>query len=104
MDYDLGGGGEGEVFKVTKKTTKEVFAMKTLKVKKSGSSLSMKNIASELEIGVKLGKESPFLVSYEEVFFSTDRYYIIMELCASDLEDILKKRITLPEPVILYFL
>ena len=94
-DYEkkelLGEGSFGKVHRVIEKSTKKVYAMKSLKVKED----SEKVIANEIEIMKNISAMSnPNIVSYITSFIITERkrYIIIMEYCSGkSLKKIIKE-------------
>jgi serine/threonine protein kinase len=104
-DY-LGEGGFGEVFKVTKQSTKETLALKSIKLGRKGTETYKKNkkaMEAEIEIGIKLGRSSPFLVELKEILIEKEYCFLIMEYCnGGDLEQLLNKINKIPQPVYLF--
>jgi serine/threonine protein kinase len=109
FEEHLGKGSFGDVFKVVKQSTKEIFGMKIIWLGKQGSNeyeSNMKNLEAEISIGIKLGKCCKFLVQIFEFFFEGEYCCLVMELCSGgDLQQILdnKKKLTESVRFLLFF-
>jgi serine/threonine protein kinase len=69
---------------VEKQSTKELFVMKMINVGQENSEeriKAQKEIAAEINIGLTLGQECPFLVQYLEMFYYENFCCLIMEYC-----------------------
>jgi serine/threonine protein kinase len=94
----LGQGGSGFVFVAEDGDDKIEIALKLIPLGPKGSEereMNQKEIEKEMKIGMIVAKESPFLVSYSEIFEWGDYFCIKMEYCQlGDLQtQIDKKRI-----------
>jgi serine/threonine protein kinase len=82
--------GQRNIFLVEKQSTKELFVMKMINIGQQGSEerkKAQKEIAAEINIGLTLGQECPFLVRYLETFYHDHFFCLIMEYCdAGDLQ------------------
>jgi serine/threonine protein kinase len=95
----LGSGGHGDVFKVEKLSTKKEMVMKVIRLGDEGEKNS-KAIRAELEVGMKLGSLSKFLVQLTEFFIENSCCCLIMEYCNNgDLEKILREKKRIPQKV-----
>jgi serine/threonine protein kinase len=105
----LGKGGQGDVFKVEKQSTKEMMAIKVIWLGKEGSNeynTNMKNIESEISIGIKLGHHCKYLVKLIEFFIEGEYCCLVMELCnGGNLQEILdsKKKLTETVKFLIFF-
>jgi serine/threonine protein kinase len=92
---------------VEKQSTKELFVMKMINIGEEGSEArrkAQKEIAAEINIGLTLGQECPFLVRYLETFYYKNFFCLIMEYCElGDLQQELDSGKQYEEPVF-YFL
>jgi hypothetical protein len=69
---------------VEKQSTKEQFVMKMINIGQEGTEIrkkTQKDIASEINIGLTLGQECPFLVGYLEMFYHENFCCLIIEYC-----------------------
>jgi serine/threonine protein kinase len=81
--------GQRTVFVVEKELTKELFVMKMINIGSEGSEVrkkAQKEIINEINIGLTLGQECPFLVRYLEMFYHQNFCCLIIEYC--DLGDL----------------
>jgi serine/threonine protein kinase len=103
VKYRLGGGGTGEVFVVEKISTKKKMVLKLLKLGVKGTDEFKKNTKSmeaEIEVGIKLGSLSIYLVQLTEFFIEDDYCCLIMEFCnGGDLQKIFNKENRICQPV-----
>jgi serine/threonine protein kinase len=88
---------------VEKQSTKEQFVMKMINIGEEGSEerkKAQKEITAEVNIGLTLGQECPFLVRYLEMFYHENFCCLIMEYCElGDLQKELDSRKEYEEPV-----
>jgi serine/threonine protein kinase len=76
--------GQKTVFLVEKELTKELFVMKMINIGQENSEERknvQKEIAAEINIGLTLGRECPFLVRYLEMLSYENFCCLIMEYC-----------------------
>jgi len=83
----IGEGQFGEVFKGINKKTKEIRAIKIIKIKDN-----ILNINNELNNMKICSEENDNSVKYYEHFQYTDKFVIVMELCDNSLQKILDER------------
>jgi NIMA (never in mitosis gene a)-related kinase len=84
--------GQRNIFVVEKKSIKELFVMKMINIGQEGSEKqknAQKEIAAEINIGMILKQQCPFLVRYLEMFYYGNFCCIIMEYC--ELGDLQKE-------------
>jgi serine/threonine protein kinase len=95
--------GQRTIFVVEKQTTKELFVMKMINIGQEGTEVqkkAQKEIASEINIGLTLGQECPFLVRYFEMFYYENLCCVIIEYCElGDLQEELDSGKQYEEPV-----
>jgi serine/threonine protein kinase len=95
--------GQRTVFVVEKESTKELFVMKMINVGQEGSEerkKTQKEIAAEINTGLTLGQECPFLVRYLEMLYHENFCCLLMEYCElGDLQKELDSRKQYEEPV-----
>jgi serine/threonine protein kinase len=95
--------GQRDIFLVEKGSTKELFVMKMINIGQEGSELrkkAQKEIAAEINIGLTLGQECPFLVRYLETFYYEHFFCLIIEYCElGDLQKELDSERQFEEPV-----
>jgi serine/threonine protein kinase len=91
------------IFLVEKQSTKELFVMKMINIGKEDSEArkkAQKEIAAEINIGLTLGQECPFLVRYLETFYHDYFFCLIIEYCElGDLQQELDSGKQYEEPV-----
>jgi NIMA (never in mitosis gene a)-related kinase len=96
------------IFLVEKESTKELFVMKMINIGKEGSeerNKAQREILAEINIGLTLGQECPFLVRYLEIFYHENFCCLIMEYCElGDLQKELDLKKRYEEPVSHFFL
>jgi serine/threonine protein kinase len=77
--------------------------MKVMKVGDEGTEdykKNMKAVEAELQVGIKLGSVSKFLIQLTEFFFENGCCCLIMEYCScGDLEKMLKEKTRIPQKV-----
>jgi serine/threonine protein kinase len=76
--------GQRTIFLVEKSSTKEQFVMKMINIGQEGTEVrkkAQKEITTEINIGLTLGQQSPFLVRYLEMFYHKNFCCLIMEYC-----------------------
>jgi NIMA (never in mitosis gene a)-related kinase len=100
--------GQRSIFLVEKQSTKELFVLKMINIGQEGSEVrkkAQKEIAAEINIGLTLGQESPFLVRYLETFYYEHFFCLIIEYCElGDLQKVLDSGKQFEEPVFfIYF-
>jgi serine/threonine protein kinase len=99
----LGKGGTGEVFVVEKVSTKKKMVLKVLRLGIKGTDDFKKNskvMEAEIQVGIKLGSLSKFLVQLTEFFIEEDYCCLIMEFCTGgDLEKIFNEKNRIPQQV-----
>jgi hypothetical protein len=69
---------------VENETTKELFVLKMINIGQEGTEMrrkAQKEIAQEINIGLTLGQECPFLVRYLEMFYYKNFCCLLMEYC-----------------------
>jgi serine/threonine protein kinase len=92
---------------VEKQLTKELFVMKMINVGQEGSEerkKAQKEIAAEINIGMTLGQDCPFLVRYLETFYHKNFCCLILEYCEfGDLQKELDSGKQYEEPVFFFF-
>jgi hypothetical protein len=95
--------GQRSVYVVEKESTKEQFVMKMINIGQEGSEerkKAQKDIAAEINIGITLGRECPFLVRYLETFYHENFCCLIIEYCElGDLQQELDSKKQYDEPV-----
>jgi hypothetical protein len=95
--------GQRTVFVVEKQSTKELFVMKMINIGQEGTEAgkkAQKEIASEINIGLTLGQQCPFLVRYLEMFHYENFCCLIIEYCElGDLQQELDSGKQYEEPV-----
>jgi serine/threonine protein kinase len=88
---------------VEKQSTKELFVMKMINIGQEGTEVrkkAQKEIVAEINIGLTLGQECPFLVRYSEIFYHENFCCLIMEYCElGDLQQELDSGKQYEEPV-----
>jgi serine/threonine protein kinase len=96
------------IYVVEKEATKELFVMKMINIGQENSEeriKARKEIAAEINIGLTLGQESPFLVRYLETFYHENFCCLIMEYCElGDLQKELDSGKQFEEPVSIFCL
>jgi hypothetical protein len=96
------------IFLVEKKSTKELFVMKMINIGEEGTEMrkkAQKEITSEINIGLTLGQECPFLVRYLEMFYHQHFCCLVIEYCElGDLQQELDSGKQYDEPVFFLFL
>lgn len=84
----IGKGSFSDVLRVEKKTTKEPFAIKIL-----NTTIPSELNQLQLELNVLLNVQHPFIINLEEVIYSKDCTYLVMELATGgELFDRIKTR------------
>jgi hypothetical protein len=76
--------GQRTIFVVEKESTKELFVMKMINIGCEGTEVrkkAQKEIIAEINIGLTLGQECPFLVLYLEEFYYKNFCCLIIEQC-----------------------
>jgi serine/threonine protein kinase len=100
--------GQRFIFLVEKQSTKELFVLKMINIGQEGSEVrkkAQKEIAAEINIGLTLGQECPFLVRYLETFYHNHFFYLIIEYCElGDLQQELDSGKQYDEPVSICFI
>jgi serine/threonine protein kinase len=95
--------GQRFIFLVEKQSTKELFVLKMINIGQEGSEVrkkAQKEIAAEINIGLTLGQECPFLVRYLETFYYEHFFCLIIEYCElGDLQQELDSGKQYDEPV-----
>jgi NIMA (never in mitosis gene a)-related kinase len=95
--------GQMSIYVVEKQSTKERFVMKMINIGQEDSEerkKAQKEIAAEINIGMTLGKDCPFLVRYLETFYHKNFCCLIMEYCElGDLQKELDSGKQYEEPV-----
>jgi serine/threonine protein kinase len=95
--------GQRIVYLVEKESTKELFVMKMINVGQENSEERIKiqkEIAAEINIGLTLGQECPFLVRYLEMFYHEHFCCLVIEYCElGDLQQELDLGKQYDEPV-----
>jgi NIMA (never in mitosis gene a)-related kinase len=84
--------GQKNIFVVEKESTKELFVMKMINIGEEGSeerNKAQRQVVAEINIGLTLGQECPFLVRYLEMFYHENFCCLIMEYC--ELGDVQKE-------------
>jgi serine/threonine protein kinase len=84
--------GQRSIYVVEKQLTKELFVMKMINIGQEGSEerkKAQKEIAAEINVGMTLGQDCPFLVRYLETFYHQNFCCLIMEYC--ELGDVQKE-------------
>jgi hypothetical protein len=84
--------GQRTVFVVEKQSTKKLFVIKMINIGEEGTEVrkkAQKEITSEINIGLILGQECPFLVRYLEMFYYENLCCLIIEYC--ELGDLQKE-------------
>jgi serine/threonine protein kinase len=93
---------------VEKQSTRELFVMKMINIGEEGSEVrrkAQKEITAEINIGLTLGQECPFLVRYLETFYHKNFFCLIMEYCElGDLQQELDSGKQYEEPVFYFFI
>jgi serine/threonine protein kinase len=72
------------VFLVEKISSKRLFVLKMIDVGEEGSDQrkkAQKDVANEINIGMTIGQESPFLVRYVEMFYHKYFCCLVLEYC-----------------------
>jgi serine/threonine protein kinase len=95
--------GQRTVFVVEKESTKELFVMKMINIGSEGTEVrkkAQKEINAEINIGLTLGRDCPFLVRYLEMFYYKNFCCLIIEYCElGDLQQELDSGKQYEEPV-----
>ena len=78
FDYVIGRGGFGKVWKVEKKSTKELFALKEMSKAKVISKRSERSVLNERSILSKLS--SNFIINIAHAFQDRENLYLVMDL------------------------
>lgn len=87
---EIGQGGGGKVYLAHEAATQDLVAVKVLNVKDPAS---RKSLESEIRIGMKLGKNSPFLLQYKDVVEKGDDFWLVMEYCEKgDISEEIQER------------
>jgi hypothetical protein len=76
--------GQRSIYVVEKQSSKELFVMKMINIGREGSEerkKAEKEIAAEINIGMTLGRDCPFLVRDLETFYHKNFCCLIMEYC-----------------------
>jgi serine/threonine protein kinase len=104
----LGKGGTGEVFVVEKVSIKKKMVLKVLRLGIKGTDEFKKNtkvMEAEIQVGIKLGSLSKFLVQLTEFFIEEEYCCLIMEFCTGgDLEKFFEEKNRIPQPVSFFYL
>jgi serine/threonine protein kinase len=99
----LGEGTFGEVYSVEHLTTKEIMAMKAIKIPRKSKGEydnSVKVMEREFSTGMRLGPLSPFLLKLSNFYVDERYFYIVMEFCSGgDLQKIFNNKNKLPKKV-----
>jgi len=88
----IGEGQFGEVFKGINKKSKEIRAIKIIKIKNIENNNFIKYIYNELNNMKICSEENDNSVKYYEHFHNKDKFIIVMELCDNSLQKILDDR------------
>jgi serine/threonine protein kinase len=79
LDFVVGKGGFGKVWKVIEKATNKVYAMKDMQKVKIISKRSVNSVMNEKQLLQKL--KNPFLVNMIYSFQNRENLYLIMDYC-----------------------
>jgi serine/threonine protein kinase len=92
---------------VEKQSKKELFVIKMINIGQEGSEeqkKAQKEITTEINIGLTLGQECPFLVRYVEMFYHEHFCCLIIEYCdLGDLQQELDSGKQYEEPVSYFY-
>jgi serine/threonine protein kinase len=78
LNYPIGKGGFGKVWKVEYKKTKEQFAMKEMSKARILAKKSVNSVISERQL--LSGLKHPFIVNMQYAFHDTENLYLVMDL------------------------
>jgi serine/threonine protein kinase len=99
IEKELGEGCLGEVYSIINIISQKKKALKLIKL------ITNKNneLEADLKVSLKISNNCKYLVRIEEFFKESDYYYLFMELCENNLENVLKEKRKLPESVFILF-
>jgi serine/threonine protein kinase len=100
LKEESGSGGFGNVYKVEKKSIKEEFVMKVMKLGEEGKKNS-KAIEAEIKVKINLQSNCKYLVQLVDFFMEEGCCCLIMEYC-SDLKKVLEENKPIKQPVFFY--
>jgi serine/threonine protein kinase len=91
----LGEGTYGVVFKATNKLTKEIVAMKKIRIDRDDDGVPSTAIR---EIALLKGVKHPNIVELKEVIYSREELWLVFEYCEFDLKKYMRSRGNVPLP------
>ena len=99
----LGAGAFGSVFKVRKKDSGQIFALKVLNKRKLVENKQLKHVVNEAKIHLAL--DSPFIVKLHYKFQTPRKLYFVMDCCQNgDLGTLISERGSLPEETVRFYM